>query len=260
MHSRRSPPQDKPAPPELSARVDKRPLPGASAPRFGKPEEETAWTRIALPGGEDLDGAGSAFLCRGIFRDADCRDLFSDLQDEVSWEARDIQIFGKWVPQPRLVAYHGDPGASYRYSGTVFSPHPWTKGLLRVRARVEELVGLRFNSVLCNFYRSGADSMGWHSDDEPELGVDPVIASVSFGDTRTLRIRPRDRQQRGHSIGVEMDAGSLFLMTGGLQSNFHHQIPKVTSARGVGARVNLTFRRVRKEQVHSRAPEAKSRS
>jgi len=204
----------------------------------------SGWTRVELPPEGVPKSAGSAVLASGFLTSGEAAAHFNALRDSLFWEEREIQIFGRRIQQPRLVAYYGDPGASYRYSGTLFEPHPWTSSLAQIRSRVEAAVGASFNAVLCNLYRGGADSMGWHSDDEEELGARPVIASVSLGAPRNLRFRARRRAGRRRSTAVELGDGSLLLMTGDLQQNFQHQIPKVTAARGVGPRINLTFRRI----------------
>jgi len=209
------------------------------------PAASTAgWTRVELPREGVEKQTGRAVLASGFFTAAEAASHFTALRDSLRWEERAIQIFGRRLQQPRLVAYYGDPGASYRYSGTLFEPRPWTSTLAQIRPRVEAAVGASFNAVLCNLYRDGADSMGWHSDDEEELGARPVIASVSLGAPRNLRFRARRSVGRRRSTAVELGDGSLLLMTGDLQRNFQHQIPKVTAARGVGPRINLTFRRI----------------
>jgi alkylated DNA repair dioxygenase AlkB len=202
------------------------------------------WTKVDLPADGVVENPGNASLASVFFSPAEARAHFSELRESLCWEERAIEIYGKRLLQPRLVAYYGDPGASYRYSGTLFEPHPWTDALAHIRSRIQDAVGASFNAVLCNLYRGGADSMGWHSDDEVELGASPVIASVSLGASRNLRFRARRSTGRRHSTAVELGDGSLLMMTGDLQRNFQHQIPKVTAARGVGPRINLTFRRI----------------
>ncbi len=149
-------------------------------------------------------------------------------------------IFGRPRLVPRLVAWHGDPGATYTYSGTPHEPLPWTPALEQVRRRVQELSGLQFNAVLLNLYRDGRDGMGWHADDEPELGPDPAIASVSLGAVRRFCLRHRRR--KGLRTDLSLPHGSLLLMTGATQGHWVHALPK--TAVPVGERINLTFRRV----------------
>jgi len=163
------------------------------------------------------------------------------LRAGIDWEQEEVRIFGATHPVPRLVAWHGDPTAVYTYSGVRHEPRPWTAPLQLIRGRVTALTGESFNSVLLNRYRSGRDGMGWHADDEPELGRDPVIASVSFGAVRRFRLRHRRLRHEVRSL--ELAHGSLLLMGGPLQHHWRHALPK--TLRPVGERINLTFRRVR---------------
>lgn len=218
--------------------------PDFAGPKQNPAAPEPGWTTVELPLEGVGENAGRASLASGFFASGEAAAHFTELRDSLRWEERSIQIFGRRLLQPRLVAYYGDPGASYRYSGTLFEPRPWTSVLAQIRSRVEAAVGAPFNAVLCNLYRGGSDSMGWHSDDEMELGARPVIASVSLGASRNLRFRARRSAARRRSTAVELGDGSLLLMTGDLQRNFQHQIPKVTAARGVGPRINLTFRHI----------------
>ena len=165
--------------------------------------------------------------------------LLDQFTTEVAWEQRSIRIFGQQMPQPRLTAWYGDPQARYTYSGLAWEPRPWTPALLALRQRLEAATGARFNSVLLNLYRDGRDSMGWHADDEPELGAAPVIASLSLGATRRFRLRPR--AGRPHApFGLDLPSGSLLLMRGPTQQHWQHALPKTT--RPLGPRLNLTFR------------------
>ena len=165
--------------------------------------------------------------------------LLAQLTAETVWEQRSIRLFGRLVPQPRLTAWYGDPAARYTYSGLAWEPRPWTAALRALRQRVEAATGARYNSVLLNLYRDGRDGMGWHSDDEPELGPAPAIASLSLGATRRFRLRPR--AGRPHSpLGLALPGGSLLLMRGPTQQHWQHALPK--TARPTGPRLNLTFR------------------
>ena len=172
---------------------------------------------------------------------ADCAALLPLLVAEVAWEQRAIRLFGQQVPQPRLTAWYGDPAARYTYSGLTWEPRPWTPVLLALRQRVEAAVGTHFNSVLLNYYRHGQDSMGWHADDEPELGPAPAIASISLGATRRFRLRPRAGLDHP-SQSLDLPGGSLLLMRGPTQRHWQHALPK--TARPTGPRLNLTFRLV----------------
>lgn len=169
----------------------------------------------------------------------DARSLFNVLHAEVDWAQRDIRLFGRQVPQPRLMAWSADAGVRYRYSGLQLDPQTWHPRVDQIRQELWRTVRCRFNSVLLNLYRDGHDSMGWHADDEPELGPEPVIASLSLGATRRLRLRPRSG---GPGVGFDLENGSLLLMSGASQALWQHAVPK--TKREVGPRINLTFRRV----------------
>ncbi len=167
-------------------------------------------------------------------------DLFASLSREIAFAPESIRIFGRLMPVPRLVAWHGDPDTAYVYSGTHHDPLPWTPALAHLRARVSARAGQPFNSVLANLYRSGTDSMGWHSDDEPELGPDPVIASLSLGATRRFRLKPK--AAGGRPVEIALTDGSLLVMRAGVQRGWQHAIPKEAAVQG--PRINLTFRTV----------------
>jgi alkylated DNA repair dioxygenase AlkB len=167
---------------------------------------------------------------------------FRTLRDEIEWEQHRIRIFGREVPCPRRSAWLGDPGAAYSYSGIRLEPKPWTATLTQLRERVEHLSGAHFNSVLLNLYRDGRDSMGWHADDEPELGERATIASLSLGAARQLSLRHTGK------TGVKplkpiLASGSLLIMAGETQRHWQHQLAK--TRKPVGERINLTFRSIR---------------
>ncbi|HEY6882336.1 MAG TPA: alpha-ketoglutarate-dependent dioxygenase AlkB [Polyangiales bacterium] len=161
------------------------------------------------------------------------------LLGEVPFAARAIRLFGREVMQPRLVAFLGDPGAAYTYSGVRHEPAPWTPTLTALREQLSARTGLAFNAVLCNLYRDGRDSMGWHSDDEPELGPVPLVASLSFGAVRRFTLRHRTRE---HKHELALTHGSLLLMRGTTQRFYRHAVPKQPTL--VEPRINLTFRRI----------------
>lgn len=197
---------------------------------------QSGLTSLLLPGAELL--FDPAFLSP-----AQAQALLTELTDGTAWRHEAIRLFGRQVLQPRLTAWHGDPGASYQYSGLRLQPQPWTPALLGLRQRVEAAAGTSFNSVLLNLYRTGQDSMGWHADDEPELGPEPVIASVTLGATRLFRLKPRHPHQTSHApLSLPLTPGSLLLMRGPTQQHWLHALPK--TARPVGPRLNLTFRYV----------------
>ena len=162
------------------------------------------------------------------------------LLSDVPWKQSEIRLYGRTVREPRLGCWMGDPGAVYRYSGTVFRPEPWIAPVLGLKHAVEAATGHAFNSVLLNLYRDGRDAMGWHSDDEPELGPAPVIASVSLGGVRRFLLR--ERRAGARSSGIALAHGSLLVMAGDLQQRYRHSVPR--TAKPVAARVNLTFRRI----------------
>lgn len=167
--------------------------------------------------------------------------LFQQLSHEVDWQSRTIRIFGREIVQPRLLAFQGDPGIRYRYSGGDYEALPWHPAIEMIRNRLEIELGVRFNSVLINLYRDGRDCMGWHADDEPELGQNPAIASVSLGQKRRFVLRSRALPRQ--SIELVPPHGSLLVMAGDIQHAWQHQVPR--TARAVGPRINLTFRRIR---------------
>jgi len=165
---------------------------------------------------------------------------FETLAEEIDWQRRSIRLFGKRVLQPRLICFQGDPGVEYRYSGDVHVASGWHPLVAELRNRLEAVGDDRFNSVLLNLYRDGDDCMGWHADDEPELGRNPVIASISLGGVRRFMLR--DRTERTKRFELQPAHGSLILMRGALQHHWQHQVPR--TRRPVGRRINLTFRRV----------------
>jgi len=168
-------------------------------------------------------------------------ELFSSLRKSTEWKAVQISVWGKRVMQPRLVCWHGDPGATYKYSGVRFFPEPWTDTLQLVREKVERVANTTFNSVLLNLYRDQNDSMGWHSDDEPELGDRPTIASLSLGATRDFLLRHKSRKDIPQ-VSLPLSSGSLLVMAGSTQKYWAHSIRKETLR--IGPRINLTFRKI----------------
>lgn len=170
----------------------------------------------------------------------DAARAMATLLDELPLREEHIVLFGKPRLVPRLTGWFGDRDAVYRYSGRSFEPEPWTPALAQLRDRLNDLCGVRFNSVLANYYRDGRDSMGAHADDEPELGPsrdDVRIASVSLGSPRRFVMKDR---QSGESREWALGDGSLFVMGGRLQERWTHRVPK--TKRPVGPRLNLTFR------------------
>jgi alkylated DNA repair dioxygenase AlkB len=201
------------------------------------PTEGDSWQTLPLPGA-DVRCAWS-WLDTG---EADA--LFTQLQSQIAWERHRLSLFGREVESPRLSCWMGDPGATYVYSRRRFEPRPWPPALRAWRVRVEQACGVRFNSVLANGYRDGQDAMGWHSDDEPELGTQPVIASLSLGATRRFRFRrklPRgERAQPSDTLNLALPHGSLLVMAGDTQRIYRHDLPRMAGVSA--ARINLTFR------------------
>ena len=178
-------------------------------------------------------------LYSSYFPEAESDVIFQNLLAEVNWRQDQIKFYGKEIKIPRLTAWYGDSGKSYTYSNITMNPIPWTPILLTIKKRVEEIAKISFNSVLINLYRDGKDSMGLHSDDEPELGKDPIIASVSFGGVRKFRLRHRFNKTLA-KVELNLTHGSLLMMQGKTQEYWQHQIPK--TAKSVMPRINLTFR------------------
>ena len=166
-------------------------------------------------------------------------ELLLRLRDETRWRQENVTLFGRTLPQPRLTAWHGDAAAVYRYSGLTLVPQPWTDTLLALRACVEAHCAARFNSVLLNCYRDGRDSIGMHSDAEPELGAEPIIATLSLGATRVLKLEHRTTREK---IALPLQDGSLLVMRGSTQRHWRHGI--AASRKPLSSRVSLTFRRI----------------
>lgn len=178
---------------------------------------------------------------RSFYHRDESAPLMATLLHEIAWRQETIVLWGKQYPQPRLTAWYGDPGNRYRYSGVTLEPHTWTPTLQRIRGDIERAAGQRYNSVLLNLYRDERDSVGWHSDDEPELGPTPAIASLSLGETRCFKFRHKTRKDQKR-IALELVDGSLLLMEGNTQRCWQHAIDKENRARG--PRINLTFRNI----------------
>ncbi|MFW6515279.1 alpha-ketoglutarate-dependent dioxygenase AlkB family protein [Acinetobacter baumannii] len=159
----------------------------------------------------------------------------------ILWKQDFINLYGKKIPLPRLTSWYGDDGKAYKYSGILSQPNPWNKGLLYIKERIEKVSGTQFNSVLMNWYRNGEDYLNWHTDDEPELGKNPTIASVNFGETRDFQVRHKDDHQL--KFTVPLQHGSLLIMSGEMQHFWQHSVPKRKKVQH--SRFNLTFRMIR---------------
>lgn len=191
------------------------------------------WERIDLPGADVA--IDHAWLAPG---EADA--LLAALLRDVPWETHRIRMFGRIVDSPRRSCWIGDPGTGYVYSGTRFEPRPWPPALAGLRRRVSDACGERFDSVLANLYRDGADAMGWHRDDEPELGPRPMIGALSLGAVRRFALK--QVADPAVKVALALPHGSLLRMAGDTQHRYRHALPR--TARPVGPRINLTFRRL----------------
>ncbi len=167
--------------------------------------------------------------------------LLEQLRIDIPWSSERMQLFGIWHAVPRLVAWCGEPRIDYPYAGRAHTCEGWFASLLPLRACVRETLQATFNFVLLNRYRDGSDAMGWHADDEACLGGEPLIASISLGATRRLRIRAR-RPERAPSTAIDLQHGSLLLAWGNCQRDYQHCL--VRTRKAVGERINLTFRNV----------------
>lgn len=199
-----------------------------------------------------LDNAKIIFI-ESFFTPSVSDQLLEALINEIDWQQGKITLFGKPILEPRLSAWYGDSGKSYTYSGKKQEPLPWHEKLIFIKNNVEkailntysEFLELKdtpsvFNSVLCNYYRNGNDSMGFHADNEPELGKNPVIASVNFGESRRFIFRQKDDKTKKHEL--LLSHGSVLIMAGEMQHSWQHAVPK--EPRKVKPRINLTFRHI----------------
>lgn len=171
--------------------------------------------------------------------------LFHALIGELSWQQPEVVVFGKKHKIPRWQDWQSDQNITYQYSGKVLAPKAWHPEVLKIKHLLEEAVGHTFNSVLINYYRDGEDKMGWHADNEPELGPNPVVACVSLGAQRDLQFRRKKSSTSvapSSAINVSLTNGSLLLMKAGMQRHFEHQIPARKSVDE--GRISLTFRKV----------------
>ena len=167
--------------------------------------------------------------------ETDAGRLLQELMTVTPWRHEIATVMGRRVPIPRLTAWHGEAG--YVYSGIRMAPAPWNAPLLELKAAAEACAGHAFNSVLLNLYRDGRDSVSWHADNEPGLGRNPVIASISLGATRRFQMKHRLGDER---LSLDLPPGSCLVMAGATQHHWLHQVPK--TSRPVGPRINLTFR------------------
>jgi len=157
--------------------------------------------------------------------------------ENLAWARGEINMYGKVIPVPHDEALFGDPGLSFEYRGAAIDAEPWPDFLLEARQRIQAVSGFIFDFAVGNRYRSGKDSIGWHSDDLPQIGVDPAIASLSLGSTRKFKLR---HKESGETFDYELESGALLIMLPGCQRDWVHSVPK--TARPVGERINWTFR------------------
>jgi len=174
-----------------------------------------------------------------FFNSVDSKKLLKKFISKLPWESMIIKIFGKDTKIPRLQCWIGDEGCEYRYSGKQLNRQIWSQDLIMIRKKIYEELNIDFNSVLANYYRDGKDSMGWHSDDEKELGPNPTIASISFGSERDLVFRNKISKE---TLAIPQTNGSLILIDGETQKNWQHSIKKTQKL--IGPRINLTFRNI----------------
>lgn len=167
------------------------------------------------------------------------QNYFLNILNETPWQQDTITVFNKTHLQPRLTALYGNNGKSYSYSNIVMHPHSFTPLLMHLKNEVETISKHHFTTVLLNLYRNEKDSNGWHSDNEKELGTDPTIASLSFGETRIFKIKHKTKSEQ---FTIPLESGSLFLMKTGSQPHYKHQLPKSTTSKK--SRINLTFRTI----------------
>jgi alkylated DNA repair dioxygenase AlkB len=182
---------------------------------------------------------GELYLIEQFYRPPESDRWFEGLKTALPWQEETLWICGKSCKAPRLMCWYGDPDAHYRYSGVDHRPNPWTEDLLAIKNKIESAVSWRFNSVLANLYRDGKDSMGFHADNEKELGQNPVIASLSLGEERLFKLRHKKRKEM---LAVRLGHGDLLVMAGVLQHHWLHSLPK--TAQTIGPRINLTFRKI----------------
>ena len=174
-----------------------------------------------------------------LFGPSEANSLFLQLRQNIEWRQEQIKLYGQVHDLPRLTAWYGDPAKTYSYSGISITSLEWIDALLAIKNRIESVSDYSFNSVLLNRYRNGSDGVSWHADDEPELGQNPVIGSVSFGEARPFQLKHKTLDEKRKII---LENGSYLLMKGRTQHCWLHQIPK--SKRVLGERINLTFRQI----------------
>ncbi len=180
---------------------------------------------------------GEYLYIENFFTNIESDLFFKDLYSNIEWKQEKMNMYGKIIPFPRLTSWYGNNDKPYTFSGITLKPKNWTNSLLKIKQKVDLKSNNSFNSVLLNLYRDGNDSISWHTDEEKELGLNPIIASVNFGATRKFQLRHKTTIEK---IEIELKHGSLLIMQGELQHYWQHQVPK--TKKKVGNRINLTFR------------------
>lgn len=181
-------------------------------------------------------------LNQSFLSQADAGLVFNELRSLISWQQDRVCVFGRSHAIPRLHQWYADSGLDYRWSGLNMSPQPWFDELSSLRDSIVNVVNVPLNSVLVNLYRDGHDSVGWHADDEPEFGQQPVIASLSLGAERDFMLRYRDRKSGISNQKITLASGSLLIMSGHTQEFWQHALPKRKKV--TAPRINLTFRQI----------------
>jgi len=181
---------------------------------------------------------GELLYYPNFFKEEESDFFFEYLLKNINWQQDKIKMYNKYIPIPRLNAWYGEANKNYSYSGIPMKPNPWLPSLVKIKNRIEPIANVKFTSALINLYRDGKDSVDWHADDEPELGKNPVIGSVSFGESRIFKLR--HLKDKSLKTEIELNHGSFALMRGETQHFWEHKIPK--SAKPVKPRINLTFR------------------
>ena len=203
---------------------------------FSTEGQEKTFEVISLQDGEIL-------FMRNFFTSSEAKNYFELLQNNINWKQEEVKFYGKTFPVPRKTAWYGYEGFNYSYSGITCFPEIWTKELLEIKKEIEKFIPDEdFTSVLLNLYNNGNDKMGWHADDEKELGINPTIASVSLGETRRFDIKHKQNPELHYKF--ELTSGSLLIMRSALQHHWVHQIPAQKKVKE--PRINLTFRTIKK--------------
>lgn len=209
-------------------------------------EQKDLFGNIISPEPNQKNKTGSTVINNGeylfyphFFSKAESDFYLQKLKENIDWKQESMNMYGKQVNFPRLTAWYGDNDKPYSFSGITLKPKPWNTELNEIKQKIEPLSHVYFNSVLLNQYRSGNDSISWHTDAEKELGLNPVIASVNFGATRKFQLRHIHTKDK---LEIELTHGSLLIMQGELQHYWQHQVPKTSKI--VGERINLTFRAI----------------